>query len=83
MQPSSDRVLTPYYVVFGKVWSECPWPLSSHSLGQTVCTDDPNAAELAQIPIGQLYLVRSDSVKGSRECMYVDFVLSTHDLSNV
>ncbi|KAF8591590.1 VID27-domain-containing protein [Ramaria rubella] len=32
--------------------------------------NDPNAAELAQISTGQLYLVRSDSIKGSRECIY-------------
>lgn len=30
---------------------------------------DPNATELVQIQSGQLYLVRSESVKASRECM--------------
>jgi len=33
--------------------------------------DDPDSTEMAQIPSGQLYLVRSDSLKGSRECMCV------------
>ncbi|KAF8529192.1 VID27 cytoplasmic protein [Hysterangium stoloniferum] len=33
---------------------------------------DPNATELAQISSGQLYLVRSDDVKGSRECIFQD-----------
>ncbi|KAJ1308786.1 hypothetical protein OPQ81_004476 [Rhizoctonia solani] len=34
--------------------------------------NDPNASELAQLPTGQLYLVRPNSIKGSRECIYND-----------
>lgn len=32
---------------------------------------NPSNPELIQIPAGQLYLVRPDSIKGSRECMCV------------
>ncbi|PWN53039.1 putative VID27-involved in vacuole import and degradation [Violaceomyces palustris] len=35
---------------------------------------DQNNVELIQIPAGALYLVRSESVKGSRECIYKDAV---------
>ena len=31
--------------------------------------DDPNAAEVVKISEGQLFLVRSESVRGGRECM--------------
>lgn len=34
-------------------------------------TDDPNAAEVVKISEGQLFLVRSETVRGGRECMYV------------
>lgn len=34
-------------------------------------TGNPSNPELIQIPAGQLYLVRPDSIKGSRECMWV------------
>ncbi|CAE6438038.1 unnamed protein product [Rhizoctonia solani] len=34
--------------------------------------NDPNTSELAQLPTGQLYLVRPNSIKGSRECIYND-----------
>lgn len=37
----------------------------------TCATGDPNATELVQIQSGQFFLVRSDSVKASRECMSV------------
>ena len=33
--------------------------------------DDPNAAEVVKISEGQLFLVRAESVRGGRECMYV------------
>ncbi|KAJ9108936.1 hypothetical protein QFC21_000258 [Naganishia friedmannii] len=35
---------------------------------------NPSNPELMQIPAGQLYLVRPDSMKGSRECIYKDAV---------
>ena len=31
--------------------------------------DDPNAAEVVKISEGQLFLVRSESVRGGRECL--------------
>jgi len=42
-----------------------PFPLSitAHVTG------NPANPELIQIPAGQLYLVRPNSIKGSRECM--------------
>lgn len=35
---------------------------------------NPSNPELMQIPAGQLYLVRPDSIKGSRECIFKDAV---------
>lgn len=35
---------------------------------------NPSNPELIQIPAGQLYLVRPDSIKGSRECIFKDAV---------
>ncbi|TXT07058.1 uncharacterized protein COLE_06389 [Cutaneotrichosporon oleaginosum] len=35
---------------------------------------NPSNPELIQIPAGQLYLVRPDSIKGSRECIFKDCV---------
>ncbi|QRV72435.1 vacuolar import and degradation protein 27 [Ceratobasidium sp. AG-Ba] len=37
---------------------------------------DPTASELAQIPTGQLYLVRPNSIKGSRECIFNDAMIT-------
>ncbi|EMD40749.1 hypothetical protein CERSUDRAFT_111329 [Gelatoporia subvermispora B] len=33
---------------------------------------DPNAAEVVKISEGQLYLVRSETIRGNRECMFND-----------
>ncbi|KAH9943458.1 VID27 cytoplasmic protein [Epithele typhae] len=33
---------------------------------------DPNAAEVVKIPAGQLFLTRTESVRGGRECLYND-----------
>lgn len=35
---------------------------------------NPSNPEIIQIPAGQLYLVRPDSIKGSRECIFKDAV---------
>jgi hypothetical protein len=35
---------------------------------------NPANPELLQIPAGQLYLVRPNSIKGSRECIFKDAV---------
>lgn len=37
-------------------------------------TGNPANPELIQIPAGQLYLVRPNSIKGSRECIFKDAV---------
>lgn len=37
---------------------------------------DPNATELVQIQSGQLYLVRSESVKASRECIFQNAMIT-------
>ncbi|KAG8684342.1 hypothetical protein FRC09_015446, partial [Ceratobasidium sp. 395] len=37
---------------------------------------DPTASELAQISTGQLYLVRPNSIKGSRECIFNDAMIT-------
>lgn len=34
-------------------------------------TDDPNAAEVVKISEGQLFLVREETIRSDRECMYV------------
>jgi hypothetical protein len=68
--------------VFGKVWGQSI--VASTAAGPDElepdlvcppCPDpvchpgDPQNAELAQLKAGSLFLVRPDSIKGSRECM--------------
>jgi hypothetical protein len=53
--------------VFGTMWG------TSHLSITHSHTGNPSNPELIQIPAGQLYLVRPDSIKGSRECMCVHF----------
>jgi hypothetical protein len=33
--------------------------------------EDPNAAEVVKIATGQLFLVRPENIRSSKECMYV------------
>lgn len=33
--------------------------------------DDPNAAEVVKVEDGQLFLVRNETIRSDRECMYV------------
>lgn len=41
-------------------------------------SEDPNAAEVVKIEMGQLYLVRPGNIRSSRECMCE--LLSVHHL---
>lgn len=39
-------------------------------------TDDPNAAEVVKISDGQLFLIREETIRSDRECMYVYALLT-------
>ncbi|KAI0774253.1 VID27 cytoplasmic protein [Fomes fomentarius] len=44
---------------------------------------DPNAAEVVKISEGQLFLVRSESVRGGRECIYNDAMATIRRVPSV
>ncbi|KAH9938170.1 VID27 cytoplasmic protein [Fomitopsis serialis] len=44
---------------------------------------DPNAAEVVKISEGQLYLVRSGTVRGARECIYNDAMATIRRVASV
>ncbi|KZT74368.1 VID27 cytoplasmic protein [Daedalea quercina L-15889] len=44
---------------------------------------DPNAAEVMKISEGQLYLVRSGTVRGARECIYNDAMATIRRVASV
>ena len=48
-------------------------PLSNRCTSDIIraIADDANAAEVVKISEGQLYLVRSETIRSERECMYV------------
>lgn len=48
-----------------------PRPIAPSPLTRGPAADDPNQTEISQISGGSFYIVRPDSVKGSRECMSV------------
>ena len=48
-----------------------PYALAGQDRSDFTIADDPNAAEVVKISEGQLFLVRSETVRGGRECMYV------------
>lgn len=58
--------------VLGKMWGTYLW---QSTLDDTDgIPGNPANPELIQIPAGQLYLVRPNSIKGSRECIFKDAV---------
>ncbi|TFK55935.1 VID27 cytoplasmic protein [Heliocybe sulcata] len=44
---------------------------------------DPNAAEVVKISTGQLYLVRPDNIRSSRECIYNDAMATVRRVPSV
>lgn len=46
-------------------------PPPDTGISDFIIADDPNAAEVVKISEGQLFLVRSETVRGGRECMCV------------
>ncbi|KAG0709694.1 VID27 cytoplasmic protein-domain-containing protein [Suillus ampliporus] len=60
--------------LLGKVWRtfdlagrHVRWPNITYHPGPS---EDPNAAEVVKIEMGQLYLVRPGNIRSSRECIY-------------
>lgn len=61
------------FAVLGKMWGTWNQRLSA-DFPTDLSIGNPANPELIQIPAGQLYLVRPNSIKGSRECIFKDAV---------
>ena len=60
-----------YVTVLGRVWRAFDLAERPLRWADPKCrlTEDPNAAEVVKIEMGQLYLVRPGNIRSSRECM--------------